>query len=817
MQHSRFGKLPRAAQVLITRLLDKHAAVRTGAHPVGRTETPLGWVDEVAWFKDRVTIEGRFTSTSLGISIDGIPKREVKNSPFKVTLSRLDAKARVQISCATQASREMLYLAPPDQKQAAFARRTALPLVLTKVASEYRNILKFIWTGDPNISLALRQRLGLSDRIEGTYLPAGLFSKTEVAQPKHPPVIVIPVFNALEDIDRLLSTFPSGPGCAHHVVLVDDCSSDERVALRLANFQAAHPRTCTLIRHTNNLGFVASANRGLNAARNLTQGHVILLNSDAVPPENWVARILEPFNRDQAIASVTPMSNAAEILSIPNPGQTSLPSNNGIAAIDGVAQKLAPEYATAEIPTGVGFCMALNRRFLDRIPEFDLTFGHGYGEEVDWCQRIKGIGGKHVGIGTLFVGHRGGSSFGSVKKQARIRDASRKISQRYPTFDADVQIWCQKDPLSAARLALSIAWLGATTDAAVPIYFGHTLGGGAEAALQSEISTALKNGCPGVVIIRVGGPRAWRVDVQMQDQTLIGEISNQAQVLHLLRPLKNRKIIYSCGVGAAEPASVPRFLLQLVQQDVPFEIRLHDFFPISPSWNLLGSDGLFSGVPDQDCRDPVHRVDGRNPLIHRDWRLLWRAVIQRAQTITAFSKSSAKLLATAYPEARPRIVLEPHLLQSVPAVVASAGQNVGVLGSINHAKGGAVLVEISKILHQRKLVVIGDMEGRFHLEPPHLVNGPYRREDISELVRVNDIGLWLMPSICPETFSFTSHEALATGLPVLGFDLGAQGEALRAAANGHLMPYCPSDVSGILERIEAIFSDQEDIELRSAS
>ncbi len=817
MQHSRFGKLPRAARALITRLLDKHAAVRTDAHPIGHPETPAGWVDKVAWFKDRVQIEGRFSSEGLTIVIDGGPKRDFSNSPFHSTLPRLGAKARVQISCTSTVSNETLYLAPPDHTQTATARHAAIPKVLLQIASEYRSILKLIWTADPNVSLALRQRLGLTDRVEGTYIPAGLFSDTKVAPPKHPPAIVVPVFNALEDVDRLLSTFPTGPGCAHHLILVDDCSTDARVSSRLAEFTNAHAETCTLIKHTENLGFVASANAGLDAARRLTSGHVILLNSDAVPPDNWVSRILAPFDNTPTIASVTPMSNAAEILSIPKPGQTDLPLNADIAAIDAVAQTLAPKHATADIPTGIGFCMALNRRFLTRIPAFDPIFGRGYGEEVDWCQRAKAIGGKHIGIGTLFVGHRGGSSFGSDEKQARIQDASRTIAKRYPTYDGDVQNWCQRDPLSAARLVLSIAWLGTATDRAIPIYFGHTLGGGAEAALQSEISAALNSGLPGVVIIRVGGPLAWRIDVQTKDQTLIGEISNQAQVLHLLRPLKNRKIIYSCGVGAADPAAVPRFLLNLVQPGVPFEMRLHDFFSISPSWNLLGSDGLFHGVPDHDTREAAHGVDGNTPLVHQDWRLLWRAVIQRAKVITAFSQSSTDLFATAYPEARSRITLAPHQLEHVPAIATTGGQNVGVLGSVNHAKGGAVLVGLGGVLRQRTLVVIGELDGAFHLDTPHKVHGPYRQSDITELTRVHDIGLWLMPSICPETFSFTTREALATGLPVLGFDLGAQADILRDTANGHVMPYSPDDVSAILDRIEGIFFDQDDIKLRSAS
>jgi glycosyltransferase involved in cell wall biosynthesis len=72
------------------------------------------------------------------------------------------------------------------------------------------------------------------------------------------------------------------------------------------------------------------------------------------------------------------------------------------------------------------------------------------------------------------------------------------------------------------------------------------------------------------------------------------------------------------------------------------------------------------------------------------------------------------------------------------------------------------------------------------------------------LARHYRIGLWFIPSICPETFSFATHEALATGLPVLSFDLGAQGETLRDAPLGHVLTTPPEDVVAIDGTIERL-------------
>lgn len=41
------------------------------------------------------------------------------------------------------------------------------------------------------------------------------------------------------------------------------------------------------------------------------------------------------------------------------------------------------------------------------------------------------------------------------------------------------------------------------------------------------------------------------------------------------------------------------------------------------------------------------------------------------------------------------------------------------------------------------------------------------------------MNLFLIPSVGPETFSYTTEEAIKTGLPVAVFDLGAQAERVR--------------------------------------
>jgi GT2 family glycosyltransferase len=193
---------------------------------------------------------------------------------------------------------------------------------------------------------------------------------------------------------------------------------------RCCRVGAAREGRATLVTLTENVGFVGAVNRGLAAAED-GEGPVVLLNSDAHVPPGWAERLLAPLS-DPAVASATPFSNTAEIFSAPLAGQSVAMTGVMADRIDGVARTLGPPADLPSAPTGVGFCMALSRRWLNRVPRLDPAFGRGYGEEVDWCQKVRAMGGRHVGVPGLFVLHAGGASFGAEKDppaRHRRRDA----------------------------------------------------------------------------------------------------------------------------------------------------------------------------------------------------------------------------------------------------------------------------------------------------------------------------------------------------------------------------------------------------------
>ena len=622
-----------------------------------------------------------------------------------------------------------------------------------------------------------------------------------------PITILMPVYNAFELLPKVLERIEHHTDLPWHLILVEDCSSDNRVRPWLRKWAQPRSDRVTLLENDRNLGFIATVNRGLDHAR--PEGrHVVLFNSDAFVPAGWASRLLQPICDDPKVASVTPMSNDATIFSVPLIARSSEIGAGEVDLIDAVAARLNAGVARAAAPTGVGFCMAMSRAALNRVPQLDTAFGKGYGEEVDWCQRIAKTGMENLGIGTLFVGHRGGQSFGLKTKLAAIEAAGRIISQRYPHYDAGVQDFIRSDPLWSARFVLALAMAANRSGPPLPVYLAHSMGGGADSWLRRRVAEHLDNGRE-VVVIRVGGAARFHIELNMPDGMIDCDISEPALLQSLFRDIGRLHVVYSCGVGDPDPISLPTLLLELASgPQSSLEVLFHDYLPISPSFNLLDSDAAWRGVPDRETTDRAHQTttsDGQKiPL--QDWQAAWGTLISAAGQLTVFSESSRRIVSQCWRSAAGKIRVSPgrlpHEIPKLAPAIARPGQKVSlaVLGAIGAEKGARIVSELSHALEGLAdgpdLVIIGEFDRRFPLAPSTVVTGRYDIRNLASLMRQHRVAAWLMPSVCPETFSFTTHEMIATGLPVISFAIGAQGDAVAAAANGHIVPL---DVRAIID------------------
>ncbi len=233
-------------------------------------------------------------------------------------------------------------------------------------------------------------------------------------------------------------------------IVIDDASAHVEMASVLAPFQ--HLPRFRILKNSQNIGFVRTVNAGLA----LSCDDVLLLNSDAILTEGALDQIARCAYSQDKIASVTPMSNNAEICSYPMFCQNNPEPSSPEVVAQAFAKAGQPLYP--DCPTGVGFCMFMRRDCIAEIGVLDAdTFGHGYGEENDWCQRAIQAGWINVICDTAYVVHAGGQSFQDTEHRPGGENLE-KLLDRFPDYNNQVAQFIAADPL-AERRHVVMQWL----------------------------------------------------------------------------------------------------------------------------------------------------------------------------------------------------------------------------------------------------------------------------------------------------------------------------------------------------------------------
>jgi glycosyltransferase involved in cell wall biosynthesis len=232
----------------------------------------------------------------------------------------------------------------------------------------------------------------------------------------------------------------------------------------------------------------------------------------------------------------------------------------------------------------------------------------------------------------------------------------------------------------------------------------------------------------------------------------------------------------------------------LVDRGIPYDWTIHDYHAICPRINLIGSGGRYCGEPDDvECNRCLARLgddSGRqvSESITR-WRQRSARRLAAARRVFAPSDDVSRRLARYFPgldlTLRPHPESLPRLDSIARRLEANEPIRVASIGTLVAVKGSDRLVACAREARARGLPlefhVIGstDRDAALRRLGNVQITGRYRERDVYDLLASRRPHLAFLPSECPESFMFTLSIAIAAGLFVVCFDLGAQAERLR--------------------------------------
>ena len=633
--------------------------------------------------------------------------------------------------------------------------------------------------------------------------------------------IIIPIYNAYDCvIECIESVIKNTTFNGNILYLIDDKSPDERILPLLKKYQKKYS-FIQVLENKENLGFVGTVNKGMKASVN----DVVLLNSDTEVTPYWLDKIIKCAYSEKMIATVTPLSNNATLVSVPIGLQANdLPENMSLDEYSNLVE-LSAYNKNFQLPTAHGFCMFIKREVLDLVGYFDeKTFGKGYGEENDFSFRCLDYGYKNVLCDNTIIYHKEKQSF-SEKRDELIKQNLKKLHERYPIYSRRIELWCENFPIKMVCenidyqielhnrkniLILIHDWsdvnnnVGGTTLHVLDLinsmredYNFHVLapsnGIYALTSYFKDKQNVLK--FPAVENCNLFGY------YNSEYKKMIEDIVNGARIdfIHIHHMIGH----FFDVIEVAKKYKIKRM------------ITLHDFYCLCPTINMLYKmEKYCPRLKEKNCKEClVYKTGLKNNVIPL-WHEKWHEFLKKFDKVIVPSTSIKEEINIEYSDINIDVIEHGINLKKsdyLSSIDDKDTYNIAFVGVMSIHKGGKVLLDLVKKSTSKKII--------FHLfgttELPELeksssnyvYHGKYKREELPKLLKENNINLVCSFSICAESYSYTLTEELASGVPVLSFDVGAVAERLKDSNCGYIIKL-GSSTDEILKKIGDIFDNK---------
>jgi len=623
--------------------------------------------------------------------------------------------------------------------------------------------------------------------------------------------VILPVYRDVEMTASCIdAALPAILGLDAKLVIINDKSPDSGMLDMLEKRCKAFPNAIKLINNEQNLGFVKSVNRGLD----LSQGcDVVLLNSDVIVGESWLERLRDEAYSFERIATVTPLSNNTTISAFPNfLEENGLPFGLDVNCINNLFNQTSLPNVTA--PTGIGFCMYIRGDCIDEIGKFDEeTFGRGYGEENDFCQRALKKGWLNILTPNIYVYHKGGVSFGA-DKQTLVDTALLKINCLHRNYHADVRNFIEADLLKSSRVIRLIELMKGS---ALPVimHISHGLGGGVLQHIRELAEFVSKDA---ISIMLVPFPNSAMVKLKLgwqeSDNEILFDLNADEEILTtVLRALPLSFIHYH------HVMNLPDKLLTVARDlDIPYQFTVHDFYLLNGNPTLTNEDFIYPGRYTDDLRNPVYPLpDG---MTAADWRAKYQDFWNNARKVIFPSDSTKEMFEGHYSLHNAIKVWHPEGRRGQRYVNHNFERKekyrIGILGALSREKGADYLEEIATLARDKNLPYDFLLIGFAYRELSNVTTtGQYQEAQLNDLISDYGVDIIFFPARCPETYSYTLSYAIDSGRPIIAPDIGAFPERLSDYFYSHCINFLSSPES-VLESFGLCVSRWSRVEGRAA-
>jgi GT2 family glycosyltransferase len=626
--------------------------------------------------------------------------------------------------------------------------------------------------------------------------------------------IVVPIFNARQHVRRCLESVRRHATGDWRLILVDDASTDAALVDELRALAASDARILYLA-NDRNRGFTHTANRGM---RQRDGRDVLLLNSDTEVFAGFLDRLRRDAYVDGETGIVGPLSNNATHCSIPewlreNPIPEGWDAESLAALIAATSRRELPEMVTA-----VGFCMYVRGSVFDDVGYFDEeTFGRGYCEEIDFCERAKLCGYRVRLADDVFVWHAGKASFGD-EGRARQTDNFRLLEPKHPSHVPDYLRFVEENPFQGiqrdVRFYLKRARRGATP-AVLHLFSSNPFDGGDLAAAsqlrqlaalrQERMLLAFPRDAELIVAEVFDGAKDERFEYRFSPSNPAPELC--VRHAELDRFLNHWVALF--GVSALHGHGLRRWPIDTIEAltaELPVFIDFVDYYPVCAGGYLFDeARGDACAGEACACRTPGLSGPESERLRERHTET-FRKLLSRAHLLfpSTFARDKVRHRVD-MSQARTHVV-EPTYLRhaSSPRSSDDGALQLGLVGNFSHVAAG-------RERYQKLFEATRGRAVEWHIftagfEDPS--NGMARVHSLCEpSAQLAAVDAVVTLPAWAEPYSHALSASLAAGRPAIVSDRGEAAERVRSTNAGVVV----SSVAEAIQAIERLVGDRAEL------
>ncbi len=633
--------------------------------------------------------------------------------------------------------------------------------------------------------------------------------------------IIIPIDNDYENIKLCLDSLIKYTNLETvQVFIIDDKSTDARVKPLLEEYKKKY-HFIEYYENEQHLGVAETIYKGIGLSKN----DIVILDIHSIVTSNWLEKLQNCAYSGKKIATVTPLSNDGRFSSFPRPLEKNEISKNGnIEQVASLIEKNSKK-AYLEIPVFDDFCLYIRREAFEEIGGFDYqNYIDLRTQEIDFCIKAINKGYRHILCDDTYI-YQKNRIFKNDDWESWKKNEREVLEKNSPKYKEQLDFWYESNPTNdiCSHLILKEE---TNKNRANILYLIHDW-------------VDIKNNLGGTTL------HVYDLVTSMRSQYNFHILAPESGVYKLYSYWENNetvaifpqpipfgslnfynkqykemleKIITSYGIGLVHIQHMRGHYFDII--DVIKEANLyslmtvHDYYSSCPVANKM-----YQNV--ENCEESTNEKCAtclqcvlKQGIDVANWRKEWQELFETVNQIIVPSNSAKQELLKTFPNLEVSIIEHGIDIQKEKGIILEEKPiyNVAFIGAIGVHKGSAILEKLmnDKNLKNIRIHLFGMITGPHHKNTKYFINhGTYKRDELKQKLKENKIDLICLLSTCLETYSYTLTEAIACGIPVLSFQMGALGERIETNHLGWTIPK-EYNYHQITEKMHYIFHHREE-------